>query len=140
MPGKDQWGDSIITSQSRWSISIYSGQMRLLKPKIMASISEPEFPNIISYMVNKNKCTFSDQCSHVKIAIINEILSLIIVHYSMLFMISFLIFYATVTVYKHWNINMKSMTISDVQFLNYHMIFEYTQWNIIKSLGIEAHR
>ena len=38
---------------------------------------------------------FIDQCSHVEIAITHEILSLIIVNYSTLFMISLLIFYVS---------------------------------------------
>lgn len=43
---------------------------------------------------------FIDQCSHVEIAIANEILSPIIVNYTLLFMISSLNFYGAATVYK----------------------------------------
>lgn len=35
-------------------------------------------------------------------------------NYTMLFMTSFLIFYVAVTLYKHWDICMNRMTVSDI--------------------------
>lgn len=63
---------------------------------------------------------FIDQCSHVETAITNEILSLIIVNYCTLFVISLRIFYVAATVYKQWDIVMNRMTVSDIQLKNYH--------------------
>lgn len=53
-------------------------------------------------------------------AITNEILSLIIVNYTMLFMVSLLIFYVAASVYKQWDIDINRMTVPDIQLNNDH--------------------
>lgn len=72
----------------------------------MTSISEPEFLDVISYVVEEKHLLQT----HVLIwkwllCMKYEILSLIIVRYSMLSMMSLHIFYVAATEYKQWDIS-----------------------------------